>query len=151
MPYAVERIGRDEIFGDGITSGGAESGRLNDNDLLPGDILVWYHATEEFDRVHDGIRAWTRGAYFHAGIYIGNGQSVDANPKTGFQVVSLSSLKSFFEVGSVLRWAGEHDISIAVRHARSMIGYKCAKLDAAMLPFRRRAAQRRPEPAQVVA
>ncbi|KIQ02405.1 hypothetical protein RU07_11720 [Agrobacterium tumefaciens] len=142
MPYAVDfdRHGN-EIYVPAITfPGDPPPGRIDASSLRPGDILVWYSADP--DEIHTTIRELTTGAYSHAALYIGRGHVIDAGPD-GIDETSVTDLMNDFEVANVLRWEGEHDISKAVVRAKSMRGQKYARLDAALLPLRRRAVKRR--------
>jgi hypothetical protein len=142
MPYAVDFDQHgNEIYVPAITfPDDPPPGRIDASSLRPGDILVWYSADP--DQLHTTIRELTNGAYSHAAIYIGQGQAIDAG-LNGIEESSVKGLMNDFEVANVLRWEGEHDIAIAVAHAKSMRGQKYARLDAALLPLRRRAVKRR--------
>lgn len=142
MPYAVDFDQHgNEIYTPAIAfPDDPLPGRIDIRSLRPGDILVWYSA--EPDQLHTTIRELTKGAYSHAAIYIGDGQAIDAG-LNGVEKSSIKGLMNDFELANVLRWEGEHNIAKAVAHAKSMRGRKYGRLDAALLPFRRRAVKRR--------
>lgn len=146
MPYVVDydESGR-EILVPAITFPSRPfTGRMALSQLKPGDVLVWFSSTDKRSKAHDLIREFTHGAYSHAGIYLGNGMSIDAGPR-GISECSLDDLLEQFEVANVMRWEDidQQRITVATDFARKCIGYKYASFDAKMLPIRRRANQRR--------
>lgn len=116
-------------------------GRLLPEDLLPGDVLVWFALDNgsKDDKKHAIIREATEGAYSHVGIYLGAGISIDAGPD-GVSKTQLESLMAGFESGDVLRYRGlDKRIESVLAKARSFEGYDYAKSDANRMPFRRAA------------
>jgi len=136
MPYIPDYDSRGNQH---LVSGikiGDYPGRLNISDLLPADVLVWYESQE--GKTHDLIRETTQGPYTHTGIYIGDGQSVDAGPQ-GVACVPVTDLVANFEVGDVMRYCGLNADRRAtiVAKARSFVGYQYAWRDAIEMTFRR--------------
>lgn len=146
MPYVVDydKDGQ-KVLVPGITFPSLPfPGRIYEKDLLPGDVLVWYSHVGNNDKTHSIIREMTAGAYSHASLYIGNGNSVDAGPE-GISDATISSLLKQFEICNVLRWsdADQHRINVAIEYAKRCTGYSYASWDAKLLPFRRRARSNR--------
>lgn len=115
---------------------GPYPGKLDEADLLPGDVLVWYESMG--GKQHDLIREATQGPYTHVGIYIGNGQSIDAGPQ-GVKRVAVTDLINYFEVGDVMRYEGlkPDRLEMAVAKALTFEGFRYAWLDAIGMAIRR--------------
>jgi len=111
-------------------------GEMTVSQLLPGDVLVWYES--QAGKTHDLIRETTQGPYTHTGIYIGNGQSVDAGPN-GVSCAQVADLINALEVGDVMRYVGLDDERRAkiVEQALRFVGYEYAWRDAIEMTFRR--------------
>lgn len=108
-------------------------------------MLVWYATggDEKDIKIHSGIREYTEGAYSHVGLYVGNGQSVDAGPD-GVSKDIVRSLIDGFELGRVLRFKalGRIRQQAVVKKATSFIGFRYATIDAIGMYFRRLAFRR---------
>jgi hypothetical protein len=120
------------------------NGRLDELSLLPGDVLVWFAKNDNENKNQFFIKEFTEGPYTHAGIYIGDGKSIDAGPD-GIVESELSDLLKYFEVGNVLRWPSISPTQTGevVSYATSHINFKYASFDARLLPFRRIAVKAR--------
>lgn len=136
MPYILDHDSHgSEHLVPGIKIGNYP-GRLTQSALLPGDVLVWYES--QAGKIHDLIRETTQGPYTHTGIYIGDGESVDAGPQ-GVAYVPVADLIANFEVGDVMRYSGlnEDRRALIVAKAHSFVGYEYAWRDAIEMTFRR--------------
>lgn len=115
---------------------GPYPGKLELANLVPGDVLVWYESMG--GKPHDLIREATQGPYTHVGIYIGDGQSIDAGPQ-GVERVAVTDLINHFEVGDVMRYEGlqPYRLEMAVAKALTFEGFRYAWLDAIGMAIRR--------------
>lgn len=108
--------------------------------LQPGDVLVWYSACSS--RISAAIREASGGPYSHAGIYIGDGMSVDSGPD-GVHQCHVTDLQEAFAYGRVMRYPKlgpgreAQVVGAAVAAAQVRKGY--AWWDAITLPLRRAA------------
>lgn len=145
VPRAIEldEKGR-TILTDGIAFG-PPAPRLQIFDLKMGDVLVWY--SSESSRITAAIQEFSRGPYSHSGIYIGNGESVDAGPQ-GVAEVKVADLMANFDYARVMRKKSlnGHQQLAVVKAAHSFVGRGYAWFDAIALPARRRAYYQRYSP-----
>ena len=124
------------VLTDGIAMG-PQPGQLQVPDLQLGDVLVWYSV--DGGRISSAIREFSGGPYSHVGIYIGDGESIDAGP-TGVYRVDVAMLMASCSYGRVMRYTslGAQRQAIVVQKACSFQGCGYAWFDAITLPARRR-------------
>lgn len=146
MPYALDYDHDGEpIYGQGITLGRALE-RIGVDDLKVGDVLVWYQKpSDRFatgdNKKHSAIRDIGRGAYSHAGVFVGDGMSIDAGPR-GVDFNAVEDLVDAFEICTVLRCPGPYAVSWA-NDAKAYLELQVeerrryANIDAILLPVRR--------------
>lgn len=125
------------ILTDGIAFG-PPFAAIHPTGLQKGDVLVWYSSNADWKT--KAIQECSQGPFSHVGIYIEDGNSVDAGPD-GVSVVPVNNLIADFAYGWVLRRPGltqQQQLDIA-KAAEINVNRAYAWMDAITLPARRRA------------